>query len=198
MLPLVCYVVLALLIFVFRIVVQKHRTGDSGLRVSTQLATPLQKLVTYLQILVLLAVLVIVILVSLDKLQPHFDLGTLGKILGVSLCGVGTAIVMISQLQMGKSWRIGVDASEKTELVSHGMFSVSRNPIYFGMMVVGLGFVALVPHYSMALCLVLAFVGVDLQARKIEEPHLRRVFGSAYAEYTKNVNRYIPWKKRSE
>ena len=96
---------------------------------------------------------------------------------------------------MGKSWRIGVDESEKTELVTHGMFSVSRNPIYFGMMVVGLGFVTLVPHYSMALCYVLAVVGINLQVRKIEEPHLRRVFGSDYAEYTENVNRYLPWKK---
>ncbi|MDE0093030.1 MAG: isoprenylcysteine carboxylmethyltransferase family protein [Gammaproteobacteria bacterium] len=195
MLPLICYVVLALLIFVFRIVVQKHRTGDSGVRVSTQLATPLQKLATYLQMLVLLVVLVIVILVSLDKLQLHLDLGTPGKILGVSLCGVGTSIIMISQFQMGKSWRIGVDESEKTELVTHGMFSVSRNPIYFGMMIVGLGFVTLVPHYSMALCYVLAVVGINLQVRKIEEPHLSGVFGSEYVEYTKNVNRYIPWKK---
>ena len=98
---------------------------------------------------------------------------------------------------MGVSWRIGVDESEKTELVTHGMFSLSRNPIYFGMLLVGLGFVVLVPHVYMVICYVLAFVGINLQVRTIEEPHLKRVFGEEYAEYYKKTNRYFPWVSRA-
>lgn len=104
---------------------------------------------------------------------------------------------MDSQYQMGTSWRIRVDDSEKTELVTHGMFSLSRNPIYFGMLVVGLGFLVLVQHVAMLICYVLAYFGIDLQVRKIEEPHLKRVFGSAYEEYTRRINRYVPWLPRT-
>ncbi len=189
---LICYVVLALLIFGFRVLMQLKKTGDHGLRVATQLKSPVQKLTTYIQILVLLGVLAIVILESLDILQPHRNLGLLGTITGLVSCTLGTAITMVSQFQMGKSWRIGVDETEKTELITHGMFSVSRNPIYLGMMVIGLGFIMLVPHLFMVACFVLAFIGIDLQVRKIEEPHLKRVFGDQYANYSGKVGRYFP------
>lgn len=194
---LICYIVLATLIFGFRVVIQLKRTGDSGLRVSTQLSSPIEKVATYLQIFVLLATLAIVILDSSSILEPHFEFGTIGIAVGLALCVVGAATTMVSQYQRGKSWRIGVDDSEKTELVMHGMFSLSRNPIYFGMLVVGLGFLVLVPHVAMLISYVLAYIGIDLQVRKIEEAHLKGVFGRAYEEYTRRINRYVPWLPRS-
>ena len=194
---LICYVVLALLIFGFRVLMQLKKTGDHGLRVTTQLKSPIQKLTTYIQLLSLLGVLAIVILESLDTLQPQLNLGPLGTIAGLVLCALGTAITMVSQLQMGKSWRIGVDETEKTELITHGMFSLSRNPIYLGMMVIGLGFMTLVPHLFMVACFVLAFIGIDLQVRKIEEPHLKHMFGDQYAGYAERVGRYLAKVRRS-
>ena len=131
---LLCYIVLTILVFGFRVAIQKKRTGDTGLRVSTQLSSPIQRVATYLQIFVLLAVLTIVILESLGTLEPHFELAITGAIVGLLLCAFGAALTMVSQYQMGKSWRIGVDETEKTELVTHGMFCFSRNPIYFGML----------------------------------------------------------------
>lgn len=195
---LICYVVLTVLIFGFRVAIQKKRTGDTGLRVSTQLSSPIQKAATYLQIFVLLAVLAIAILDTLGTLKPHFKFAIVGNIVGVILCVMGAAVTMVSQYQMGKSWRIGVDETEKTELVTHGLFSFSRNPIYFGMLIVGLGFMVLVPHAFMVICFILAYIGIDLQVRKIEEPHLVRVFGDEYVAYTNRTNRYIPWITRSE
>ncbi|MCY3541433.1 MAG: isoprenylcysteine carboxylmethyltransferase family protein [Gammaproteobacteria bacterium] len=159
---------------------------------STQLSSTVQRVATYLQIVVLLAVLVIVILESLGTLKPHFEFATVGEIVGLTLCGLGAILTMVSQYQMGESWRIGVDETETTELVTHGMFSYSRNPIYCGMLVVGLGFLVLVPHTFTAMCFILAFIGIDLQVRKIEEPHLEKVFGEEYDEYTRRINRYIP------
>ena len=194
---LISYALLAIFIFGFRVAIQKKRTGDTGLRLSTQLSSPLQRVATYLQIFVLLGVLAIVILDSLGVLKPHLELATVGKIMGLILCGIGATLTMVSQYQMGESWRIGVDETEETELVTRGMFSYSRNPIYCGMLVVGLGFLVLVPHTFMAMCFILAFVGIDQQVRKIEEPHLERVFGEEYEEYTRRTNRYIPWVPKS-
>jgi protein-S-isoprenylcysteine O-methyltransferase Ste14 len=35
-------------------------------------------------------------------------------------------------MQMGDSWRIGIDQEQKTSLVRHGVFKLSRNPIFLG------------------------------------------------------------------
>lgn len=171
---------------------QVKRTGDHGLRIASQLNSPIQKLATLIQVLVVVAVLAIVLLESLGILRPNLELGMLGSAVGLALCALGTAVTMVSQFQMGSSWRIGVDATEETELVTHGMFSFSRNPIYLGMLVIGLGFLFLVPHVFMLTCYVLAYIGIDLQVRKLEEPHLQRVFGEAYRNYTAGVGRYLP------
>lgn len=189
---LLCFVVLALLIFGFRVAMQVKRTGDHGLRIASQLNSPIQKLATPIQVLVVVAVLAIVLLESLEILRPNLELGMLGSAVGLALCALGTTVTMVSQFQMGSSWRIGVDATEETELVTHGMFSFSRNPIYLGMLVIGLGFLFLVPHVFMLTSYVFAYIGIDLQVRKLEEPHLQRVFGEAYQNYTSAVGRYVP------
>lgn len=194
---LLSFVVLALLIFGFRVAMQVKTTGDHGLRIASQLKSPVQRVATFLQVLVVVVVLAIVLIESLGILRPNLELGLLGSAVGLALCAFGTAVTMVSQFQMGSSWRIGVDATEETELVTHGMFSFSRNPIYLGMLVIGLGFLFLVPHVFMLACYILAYIGIDLQVRKLEEPHLQRVFGKAYRNYTANVGRYWPRMRRN-
>ena len=93
---------------------------------------------------------------------------------------------------MGDAWRIGVDASKRNELITHGMFRFSRNPIYSGMLLVGVGFVILVPHILMVCCAVLSHVGFEIQVRRVEEPYLRRIHGESYEAYCRNVGRYFP------
>ena len=36
---------------------------------------------------------------------------------------------------MSNNWRIGIDEENNTELVTIGIFSISRNPIFFGMII---------------------------------------------------------------
>jgi protein-S-isoprenylcysteine O-methyltransferase Ste14 len=39
---------------------------------------------------------------------------------------------------MGASWRIGVDPSERTDLVTGGAFALVRNPIFSAMLLTGI------------------------------------------------------------
>ena len=55
------------------------------------------------------------------------------NILGAVLASLGIVITAIAQFAMGDAWRIGVDPSECTELVTDGPFSVVRNPIFAAM-----------------------------------------------------------------
>ena len=191
-LPLVCFIVCAVLIFGFRIGLQLRRTGDHGLRLAQQRATAAELAATVLQACGLIGVLVLAVLDTLSYLPGQLDLGSTGAITGVVVCAAAVAITMLSQYQMGDAWRIGVDASEKNPLVTDGMFKLSRNPIYSGMLLVGIGFVVLVPHILTACCALVSYVGFEIQVRKVEEPYLRRVHGETYEAYCRNVGRYLP------
>ena len=63
-------------------------------------------------------------------------------------CGLALAIVwtVVAQAQMGRSWRIGIDTSHTTALVSSGLFALSRNPIFLAMRVCLLSLVLIRPN----------------------------------------------------
>jgi protein-S-isoprenylcysteine O-methyltransferase Ste14 len=53
------------------------------------------------------------------------------KYIGLTLLFISLVWTVIAQGHMKNSWRIGIDTDTKTELVTSGLFSVSRNPIFF-------------------------------------------------------------------
>ena len=118
--------------------------------------------------------------------------GRLGHALGFVLYALGLAGTLVAQGSMGRSWRIGVDRSEKTDLVTTGPFAVVRNPIFSAMIPTFLGLALMVPNVC-ALAGVLALVAaVELQVRYVEELHLRRTHGERYAAYASKVGRFAP------
>ena len=192
MLALVCFVILVIFIAGFRMTIQHIRTGDHGLRVTKQLKSKSARLALYLQLLAICLFVFSLSLNALSLLNPHFDLGLAGLVIGLGICASGTILTMVAQFQMGSSWRIGVDDSEQTELIEERLFMFSRNPIYMGVLLIGIGFVVLVPHFMTLSCWLMAATGLHLQVTRVEEPHLQRVFGDAYSNYRENVNRYFP------
>ena len=65
---------------------------------------------------------------------------------GVVVAVAGIVLTLVAQLAMGTSWRIGVDPSERTPLVTGGVFSRVRNPIFTAMVVATVGLVLIVPN----------------------------------------------------
>jgi len=79
-------------------------------------------------------------------------------------------------------------------LVITGMYRWVRNPMYVGMAVMLIGEALLLPQIwreMAALIAVLSIVVTVVVVRK-EEPDLRRMFGSDYEEYCRQVPRWIP------
>jgi len=118
--------------------------------------------------------------------------GTAGHVVGTIVAAVGIAAVAYSQGAMGRSWRIGVDPSERTDLVTGGPFTVARNPIYTAMIFTYAGFALLVPNPAMLPGLVAMVVALELQTRVVEEPYLLRTHGEQYARYAARVGRFLP------
>jgi protein-S-isoprenylcysteine O-methyltransferase Ste14 len=109
---------------------------------------------------------------------------------GLVLLLVSFVWTAAAQMQMGTSWRIGIDKENRTELVRKGFFTVSRNPIFLGMRVGLLGVFLLIPSAITLLTVVLGDVLMQIQVR-LEEEHLRGLHGEAYEDYRGQVRRWI-------
>ena len=112
------------------------------------------------------------------------------KVGGLVLMAAGLIWTATAQMQMGKSWRIGIDTENKTELVEKGLFGRSRNPIFLGMRVALLGFFLAMPNAVTLVAVALADTLMQIQVR-LEEEFLTGVHGEKYTEFCGRVRRWI-------
>lgn len=187
------FVVMMLLAGALRTLIQRHRTGDSGNR---RTLSPRDSLgwsaltatdIGYLMVGVggPLAHWLGLRPVSVLQHPPV-------QLLGVVLAVIGILAAFGAQMAMGASWRIGVDQSERTALVTSGPFRWVRNPIFTAVLVTLLGLALMVPNLVALIGWVLALSGIQTQVRLIEEPHLHRVHGEPYDRYAARVGRFLP------
>ena len=111
---------------------------------------------------------------------------------GLVLTTAGLVFAALAQQGMGRSWRIGVDPSENTELGTGGLFALARNPIFTGMIAAQAGTVLLAPTGLGLVGAILLLLACELQVRKVEEPYLVRTHKGSYVEYSRRVGRFVP------
>ena len=109
---------------------------------------------------------------------------------GAVLAAAATLWIGIAQVQMSASFRMGIDSSEKTALIRHGLFSRSRNPIYLGILAAVCGFFLMAPNVLSFGATVAAILAIPVQVR-LEEEYLLSKHGEAYREYQSTVRRWI-------
>jgi protein-S-isoprenylcysteine O-methyltransferase Ste14 len=114
---------------------------------------------------------------------------------GVILAALAAGLVWRGQADMARSWRIGIDPGERTELVTGGLFRFCRNPIYLGLQLALAAFCCLLPGIFSLGLLMLGAVLLHVQAR-LEENYLRERHGPAYVEYCARVGRFLPFTGR--
>ncbi len=119
----------------------------------------------------------------------YFDTLTF-KYAGLSILFIALVWTVIAQRHMKNSWRIGIDNETKTDLITSGLFSISRNPIFFGMILSLIGLFLTTPNSLTALFLVLGYVLIQIQIR-LEEEFLTKEHGQTYLDYKQKVRRLI-------
>lgn len=109
---------------------------------------------------------------------------------GAVIAFIGVACFAVSVYTMRDSWRAGIPEKDKTEFVTTGIYSVSRNPAFLGfdLTYIGLLFMFLNPVLLLFTCA--AVIMLHLQILQ-EEVFLSGVFGDEYVEYKKRVGRYF-------
>jgi protein-S-isoprenylcysteine O-methyltransferase Ste14 len=178
--------------FVLRSWLQWRRTGDTGFRgISGRPGNP--EWLAGVAFVVALVAGVLGPVTALVGMAPvrWLDAPVLGWV-GLLLALAGIAGTLATQLQMGASWRIGVDAAERTALVTAGAFAWARNPIFTAMAVTGAGLALMTPNVVALGGFATLLVALQLQVRVVEEPYLVATHGTAYAEYAASTGRFLP------
>lgn len=146
--------------------------------------------------IVMLGLTLVVILYAFAPDYYHFLLpvvwleNRIVQYTGIGLLIISLVWTVLAQIQMGNSWRIGIDEDKKTVLVQTGIFRFSRNPIFLGMIFTLLGVFLTIPNALTLLFLVLGFVLIQIQVR-LEEEFLSRMHGAEYDEFRRQVRRWL-------
>lgn len=112
------------------------------------------------------------------------------QITGLVLLHISLAWILYAQFDMGKSWRIGIDTENETELVANGIFSISRNPIFLGMICSILAIFLIIPNVLTFAVLLLSYFIIQIQVR-LEEEFLFKQHHETYTIYKSKVRRWL-------
>ncbi|MFH0875524.1 MAG: isoprenylcysteine carboxylmethyltransferase family protein [archaeon] len=102
---------------------------------------------------------------------------------------VGTAIFLISSINLGKSLCVGIP-EEKTSFKKNGLYKFSRNPLYLGFYLIVLSSVVFTLN-PIVFFLGIYSIFIHHLITLAEENFLKKRFGNEYINYCKKVRRYL-------
>ena len=148
----------------------------------------------------LLLPVALLLLTLMQALQPgwpgwgHFPFldSALFVGVGIALLLLSIGLLLAAQLQMGRSWRVGIDEAAAPGLVTGGLFRHSRSPIFASLLAALLALFLLMPCALSLLLLCVTYGGIRRQIAD-EERYLQRTYPDQYLPYAARVGRFVPW-----
>jgi protein-S-isoprenylcysteine O-methyltransferase Ste14 len=105
------------------------------------------------------------------------------RCIGTALAVVGVSLIGLARYQLGKSFAVRAEAHE---LVTHGLYSKIRNPIYVFGLVMFTGVIFVLQKPILWIALVVIVIGQAIRARR-EARVLEIAFGDTYREYRRKT-----------
>lgn len=126
------------------------------------------------------------------KQRQRFYLLSVPNIAGLILCLVGLTIAIVAAITLGRFYSSTLAIREDHRLITHGVYRLTRHPIYFGVITACFG----APVYASSLYGLIAMsalIPVFLNRIRIEERMLSEEFGDAYDAYKASTSKLIPF-----
>ena len=133
-------------------------------------------------------VVVVVEILSLLLVSPRLPQGFI--IAGAVLGFIGDILFAVSVTTMKDSWRAGIAENDKTEIITNGIYSISRNPAFLAFDCVYVGLLLMFFNWVLLIFSAFAITMLHLQILQ-EEQFLSKVFGAEYSSYKSKVCRYL-------
>lgn len=115
------------------------------------------------------------------------------KHFGIIIGIIAIAFFSLATMTMKTSWRVGIP-EEKTNIVTNGVYRLSRNPAFVGFDLLYISILILFFNIPLLIVSVWAIVMLHLQILQ-EEKWLADTFNEEYAAYRSKVCRYLGRKK---
>lgn len=103
---------------------------------------------------------------------------------------VGISIAFIGLLIRG--WSAGHIRKNK-ELAVSGPYKYTRNPLYLGSFLLGLGFMIASGVWWLILLFIILYLGIYFPVMSVESDELTAIFGDKYKDYAQRVSLFFPW-----
>ncbi|WP_294644754.1 isoprenylcysteine carboxylmethyltransferase family protein [uncultured Aureimonas sp.] len=112
------------------------------------------------------------------------------RLSGLALAVAGQVLTVVARSEMGRRWRVGIPDEAPDALVTTGLFGLSRNRVFLGMLAIAAGLAVAVPSPAVIGCALAFWIACEVQVRD-EERVLECSFGPAYNAYRSAVRRWI-------
>jgi len=113
------------------------------------------------------------------------------EITGFILGLVFLMLMALVRLNLGSSWRKGLDYNTTNNLVTGGLYRFVRNPYFTSSLVFQFSLILLIPNAIMICSFVQSLVLLGLQVRQ-EESFLQEKYGEQYTTYKETTGRFLP------
>lgn len=124
-----------------------------------------------------------------------FDFGKI-ELLNIPLKIIGLALIAFGlYLFYGAHYKARLfDNVAENKLVTTGVYSIVRNPVYSGFLLACTGAVCIANNVVLFIIPVICWSFMTVTLKLSEEKWLRKLYGAEYVQYCKRVNRCIPWR----
>lgn len=177
-------------VYIGKMILQKRK----GIQ-TDQIAKNKQKdrvFVTELIMKIATYMVVVIEVLSIFIIQPK--LPNIFVVSGVIIGFLGDMIFALAVITMKDSWRAGIAENDKTEMITNGIYKISRNPAFLGFDCVYIGLALMFFNFPLLISSILAIIMLHLQILQ-EETYLQKAFGNNYLSYKNKVCRYLGRKR---
>lgn len=142
------------------------------------------------RILRIITTLIVLVIIASIYLNTTVISNMIVRYIGIVLVGIGTVVFITAMITMQDSWRAGIPSEEKLQIVTKGIYGVSRNPAFLGF---DLTYIGACLAFGNVVLLVFSLVAIIMMHLQIleEERYMEKTFGVEYLSYKKRVGRYI-------
>ena len=171
--------------YIARIVIQTKqsiKTNQMGKGNKSRKVLLIERIMSVATIMV-----IVVEICSVFLVEPLFPVAVI--VVGIIIGFLAVIIFGLATTTMNKSWRVGIP-EEKTTIVTHGIYSISRNPAFLAFDMLYLSIVLIFFNVPLLICSAWAVIMLHLQILQ-EEQWLSQTFSDEYRQYSSKVGRYL-------
>ena len=173
-------------VYIGKMILQRKR----GIRTDQIAKGEKRNKVFYIELIMKIATYSVVLAEVISILVVRTDSPAAVIIMGALLGIAGDMIFAIAVLTMQDSWRAGIAAEDSRDMITSGIYKISRNPAFLGFDCVYLGILLMFFNWILLFFSVFAAAMLHLQILQ-EEKYLPSAFGEDYLSYKKHVCRYL-------